>query len=84
MGVPHLPVIFRSASSAGCMVRRAAVARSGLTVHFLYVLSARVLCGRAAWHDGRQYLVKHQVLEYCRHHFCERVSGFAPTLLKAL
>ena len=41
MGVPHLPVIFRSASSAGCMVRRAAVARSGLTVHFLYVLSAR-------------------------------------------
>jgi hypothetical protein len=27
MGVPHRPVIFRSASSAGCMVRRAAVAR---------------------------------------------------------
>eukprot|EP01046_Picozoa_sp_COSAG06_P046058 COSAG06_NODE_6468_length_2922_cov_10.080411_3_plen_95_part_00 len=34
MGIPQRPVIFRSASSAGCMVRRAAVARSGLTVHF--------------------------------------------------
>ena len=41
MGVPHRPQMVRSASSAGCMVRRAAVARSGLTVHFLYVLSAR-------------------------------------------
>ena len=28
MGVPHLPKIFRSASSAGCMVRGPAVARS--------------------------------------------------------
>ena len=37
----HPAKMVRSASSAGCMVRRAAVARSGLTVHFLYVLSAR-------------------------------------------
>jgi hypothetical protein len=27
VGIPHLPQMFRSASSAGCIVRRAAVAR---------------------------------------------------------
>ena len=34
----HPAKMVRSASSAGCMVRRAAVARSGLTVHYLYMI----------------------------------------------